>query len=264
MPVVTILVGCKGGKSADECKTETEALVQTLRSADRPLIYPYAITLELGADGITYLAKHVELADLAGVLANRSKMMSMRERSAYGDGPGTVVVKVKADVPWSRVVALAEALEAEGDIHPIWLVPRAHKGTPPPRTPADDELDKLLAKAPSNETAMEYAKMMSKLAEPCAPLKKAFGSVSAVEDPNTRADILIAATGESLPECNCNVDLPALRSLMYRILDDPEPSDPRKVTLTKGGKPIALPAATPWKDAVQQLPEGAAVWLVAT
>ncbi len=258
---LAILVGCKGGKSVAECKTETDALVQTLRGADRSPEYPWAMTVELTADGITHRGKRVELAELGNSLAQGRAMLSMREVNQFGGGTGAVAVKVDAGVPWSRVVALAEALAAEGYVHPIFLVPRAPKSKPPPRTAADDELDKTLAKADPADKATLYAKTVSKLVEPCKPLKKVFGTVAG--EVGDKTEILIAGTGEALVECQCSVDMPALSSLMFRVINDPDPTDPRRIVLDKSGQPIALPAATPWKDAANQLSEGASVWLAA-
>jgi len=259
MPFVAILVGCK--KGAGECKAETEALVKLLRSADKPAFGPYSLTVELGADGIKTRGQHVELGDLAHMLTEGWLQLPKRDVREMGEGTGVVFVRVDDSVPWARVVELADTLATHHFDHPRFFVAHAPNSMPPPRAPIDDELDKL-EKSDASEKATRYAKMVNKLVQHCEPLQKVFGAVSADEGVD-KGELILAGMSEALPECSCDVDMPALRSALYRVYQDPHPAEPRKIALVKTGKPVALPAATPWKDAAAQLPEGQTVWLVA-
>jgi hypothetical protein len=256
---VVAAAGCKGGKSAAECKTETDALVKLLREADHSPMLPWQISLDVQADGVKHRGAPIELDAIGAALIKGEGELPMRLQREFGTG--VVVIHVDDAVPWSRVVELADKLAASRFDHPIFYVPRAPTSKPPPRTPTDDDLDKILAASPS-EQASALAKMASTIVEPCKPLKKVFGAVGADANED-KAEMILLGTSEALPECGCNVDMGALRSVMYRVFEDPHPADARRLVLKKGGKPVALPAATPWKDASKQLPEGETIWLVA-
>jgi hypothetical protein len=262
MPLVVILVGCK--KNAGECKTETDALVTLLRGTDPPIGTPYGLTVDLKADRILIDGKRVELEDLVAMLIEARQHVPASMRREIGEGSGGVFIRVDDSVPWSRVVALSQKLDAGAFDHPTFFSARAPKNAPPPRSPIDDELDKQLGSDDSGgNEATALANAMTKVFKPCKPLDKVFHTLAS-EDGGDRRERMLLSMSEALPECSCDVDMPALRSVMYRLYQDPHPADAHKIVLAKAGKPIALPAATLWKDAAKQLPEGETIWLVAS
>lgn len=240
--VIALLAACKA-KPDPECKAKADALVQTLRNADRSPRYPWGMTLVMTADGLIGRGARIELDGVARVLDAGRAGLSSKEVDQFGGGRGAAAVRIAPDVPWSRVAALADVLEEAGYSHPIFLVPRAPHAKPPPGPPPEP-----------SQSVEDAVKVANKFVEQCKPLGKVFGRVSSTDE--DLVETFIAGTGSALVECGCTVDMPALGSHLFNLVNDPEPAEPRALTLAKDGTPIALPAATPWKEAAKQLADG--------
>ena len=65
---------------------------------------------------------------------------------------------------------------------------------------------------------------------------------------------------KKLVECDCDLDIPAFRALMWRAYAHPHPTTYLPIDLDVNGHAVELPAATPWRDAGKQLAAGT-VWL---
>jgi hypothetical protein len=129
--------------------------------------------------------------------------------------------------------------------------------TPPPRNWVDDKLDALQAKRDDGGgKATEFAKLASDIVKSCSALEKVYGRVSPDENED-KATYIIEGTGPALIECNCDADLPALRSIMWRLLSNPHPTNVVEVEVASDGAPIEVSATTSWRDAQKALQPGA-------
>src|SRR5262249_14688112 len=80
----------------------------------------------------------------------------------------------------------------------------------------------------------------------CPSLEKLFGRVAPVDD---HGRYLIDHIAPALVECNCSLDLPALRSLMWRLLRNPYPTSGLAVHVDAAASPPAPAADMAWREA---------------
>jgi hypothetical protein len=123
-----------------------------------------------------------------------------------------------------------------------------------------DELDRLTRGDRAN-AATQMARLMKEQFRSCPALAKVFDSI-ARDEGGDKAGEMIEGTGPALLDCNCSVDVPNVRSLLYRSLANTHPTTELVVRVMHDAPPLALPAATPWRDAAAKLV--ARAWLVAT
>ncbi|HSN28429.1 MAG TPA: hypothetical protein VLT45_19220 [Kofleriaceae bacterium] len=272
------LVACKHSPPAD-CAKKAAEVASFLRAADHggqifqlaPLTPPLrddltergttAPVIAIAPDAITYQGQLVEgRDDLVSLL--RATHEQIADDLAQGRSPkrpppdpGLIAIVADEKAPLASVATAADAALSSG-FPKAMLVFRHTPVTPPPRNPVDDELDKLFTSSDPSSKATAIAQFTSDKIKGCPALVKSFGAVSAVED--DKAKFLIDSIEPSLKECGCAVDPYTVRSIMWRILADPEPAVVLHVRLDRGAPPIH--AAT-WGEASKQLTTpNTAVW----
>jgi len=279
-----VLAGC--GKSKSACKTEAHELATYLRAMDhtptlikiRDDVYlvarPELPSLNEAAEapvvfvratGIEFRGEHPSLEELEAKLA--AVAAKTQDDIAAGKVPRRFVwdhriyVAIDRDAPWSTVVGVAAAAGKTGYVKWMALFAKPSPVAAPPRSAISDKLDKLLADDDGGNKATELARMTSEIIKSCKPLGKAFGSVSS--DEGDKAAELIEAIEPSLVDCNCDVDVPSLRSVFFGIAGNLHPIGTVTVTLSTSATPLAFPAATPWRDVAPKL-SGGTSWFVAS
>jgi biopolymer transport protein ExbD len=163
-----------------------------------------------------------------------------------------LTLAIDAATPWAQVEPVLTTAGAVGFDRArfVFVGPTP---TPPPHSAVDDELDRMLDRSkrePSN-SATDLAALMARVIKDCPPLQRTFGAVSS--DGGDKAQSLIAAIPPALIECGCEVDLPSLRSMMWRVVGSDPALTTATVTLSADGEALAIPGATPWREASQQL-----------
>jgi len=284
MPLIVALFAC--GKSKAQCKTDVDELMAFFHAMDHsmPLYWGDDVKLVERPDlpkktpaeaPVVLVAKTVRMNGVEIAVDTLTERLSAsREKIQQNIAMGKVsrshppdaneiVLVIDASASWDKVAQVAQAAAAAGFTHPAIAFGLPVTTKPPPRVPVDDKLDELKKMDASGNKATELANLMSKIVKNCKPLQKAFGSVASDEGVD-KAQLLIEEMGPALLACNCDVDIPALRNVFYAVANNPHPATVIHLDLTKGGKPIALPAATMWSEAQKQLADGAAVWLSAT
>jgi hypothetical protein len=266
MPVVAILVGCKGGKSKSECQTETADLVQWLKAIPRSPMFPRDIHPATRKDlaRAPYMEREVILIG-ANAIHYRGQMVA--DARDLGDrlrpSPDhAIYFAIDRDAAWGVVASVAAVTAEHGLDHVsvLYELPDVAPATPPPRSKVDDALDKL-GSADSSDVAMEISRHMREIIKPCAGLDRAFSRVGA--DEGDKLAYLIAATGETLPECGCDIDIPAFRSVMWRVVYSPTAVGAVPLVLARDGTPVEAPVTAHWSEIGDKLAPGAKVWLVA-
>jgi hypothetical protein len=272
-------------KSKAECQRDVDALMTFLRSFDHepalfqidettklvmrdalPKVKQYAPTIEIRADVTIFHGRLVDGPALGDALAEARERIE-RDPGPPGEprDPRLLYFQISSDATWDRVVAASQAAADAGFTHASFVFAAPSTATPPPRTWVDDRFDAIRARGSKDGAwlATELAGSTRDIIGSCPALKRAYGAVGAMES-GDKAGFLIEATGRALLECNCAVELPALRSSMWLLLANPHPTGVAGVTLDKAAPPLALPATTPWRDAGPQLVPGATTWLVAS
>ena len=150
-------------------------------------------------------------------------------------------------------------MEAAGYTKWIAIFTKPSQIAAPARSSVSDQLDKLTHDDNDGNKATALAGLMSGVVKSCAPMKKAFGAVASDEGGDKAAE-LIEAIGPAVTECNCDLDIPALRSIFFAVAGNLHPLTMVVITLDKTATPIALPPTTPWRDAAPKLSTTAA-WL---
>lgn len=268
-----VVLACgKGSPEEGPCRKDAEALGRLLAEAnvDPPLFYVGDLKLversDLGpaktarapelmirAGEIRLEGRPVAREELVARLAEARKRVDDERERGRSDGavPGRIYLLIEGAAPWGEVVGAVEAADLAGFQAPAFVFTTTVVGHPPPRSSIDDELDALL-KEDSGERATRFAKIVSKQVETCPALTTEFGRVSSVEGED-KATTLIKAIPEALVECKCHVNMPALRSAMWRLLWNPTPTRVIAFEPAAPAMTLSLPAATTWAVASKQL-----------
>jgi hypothetical protein len=275
--VIAVLVAC--GKSKSECRTEAEALGKLLRELPHepaPFMPVKDVKLveraDLGSAAIAYGPVVVVTAsqltfqgqllrdppELRGHLLDAQvRVREQLERyPRRGADPKRIYFQIDQGTPWPRVVEVVEVGGDAGFTAPGFVFAVAGpKPVPPPRTKIDKALDELQADDSGSEKATKLARMVEELVKDCPALQKSFGAVTEVEG-ESKADTLIRQLAPALIECECNADIPQLRSVMWRLLAVTEPMQVIAFDDALGGAPLAAPPAATWGTTAKLIAPG--------
>ena len=260
--LIALVASC--GKQERQCGPDAYELEEYLKKIDRGLRW-------VPVDGV----KLVQRDDLDKRFAQESHVARVHPRGisvGYGrevqpeeladalqsqmDGRSGVkydqlLLAIDHSTPWSLVVATVRQAQYAGIRRVAFAFASKPSVEPPPRTKLDDDLDKLDADD-SGMKASKIAEISKKLLDSCPALGKAFGKV-AIYDPGDADNRLIKAMTPALLECNCSIDMAALRSLMYRLMASKQGLAVIDLDLSSSADRIELPDETPWRDAQKKL-----------
>lgn len=278
--IVAAAAGC-GGKSKAQCKAEAAELGAYLGKLDTrmPLWLGKEVTLvkraELAAvevgrapvltveeDGYRFMGSDVEEIEDVGLrlTAFHAKLEEDlaigRYRKADRPDPAQIVVVIDARVRWERVVAVARTASTAGFTRPAFAFE-----IPPPaiEQPAKSRIDGELARIKDGEggnKAADLAKLVSRVVGGCPALSKRFGAASEGPASGDLGPAMIAAIEPALLECNCAVDVAALRAIFFSLFYVEHPTSTVTIELGEGGRTVALAADTPWATASAQITAG--------
>lgn len=143
----------------------------------------------------------------------------LRDRASARDGDRLrAQVWIDRDAPMDRIAAVADDL-AHADVHEVELVfRRAAKSStpPPPRSAVSDQLDAVMRAEPATR-ATEVARIVQSLVASCPSFKKEFGRVAA-DGPESKAMLMARSLERATVDCDCNLDLPSMRSVMWDLI----------------------------------------------
>lgn len=282
--VVVAVAGCRKGKDPAVCRTDAHSLSAYLGSIDRDappfwagdlklVLRPdlprvelrYAPVLEIRADRLvldgSMIDNHADLEDrLRG--RHEAAVRDVELGTSRHNPPDPTLLNLLIDerAPWEIVVEVADTALAAGFDHPAVAFARPPAAiTRPPRAPIDDELDRAAAAEPS-QRATQFARSMQKVVASCPALIRVFGEIGS-SDGGDKSQQLLDGLEPALVECNCRVDLPALRSVFFRLFYVEHPVTAVAVVLAADGRAVVQPASTPWRDAHELITAGAPLHL---
>jgi hypothetical protein len=259
-------LGCGGGKK--ECSTDAEALTKLLRDAPHdpewfPLSGRHLVSRTEPSD--QKIAAHAPVIDIRkGETVYQGQLSSpedLRERLTLAHqklvedamDPLLVYFVIDADATWGHVVAAFDAAEAAGMTKPTFVFEQPMTVSPPPKTALDVEIDRMVAVdgVYDNAKMEEIGSKIREKTKDCASLNKLYEQIGAMET-GDKAEALLAELPAALMACECKVDMPQLRSNLWRLLV------PQRITRGFPFSPgvreqtIALPATTSWAEASKQ------------
>jgi hypothetical protein len=269
------IAGCGKGKSKDECRAEATAvgdlLVEAAKEPAGPLVVRDEVQLVKRTDlpprpnlarapvvtltpatilvddkpATDVAALRVQLTDAGLQLA--ADRRSTADRGAHDRERMRVYFMIDPATRWDRVVTIVDEAAAAGYSWPIFVFEQPPALMPPPRSPIDDKLDAILKTEPNNR-ASEVARLASKLVEKCSPLAEEFGRVTG--DPGENKALTISrAVKPALIACNCDVNIPELRSVLFRVLFVPRPLRVVMFDNDATAVPIQLAPDATWAEA---------------
>lgn len=258
--------GC--GKSAGTCKVEAHDLVAALRASDHeaPLLVPPEGVHLVKRDGLAHHGVAGRVRGMVAIGPTRGTTIDgelidqamLGNRLAHVIEPAHAYFAFDGDVPWSTVVAATESARAAG-FDQVELVFERSLGPMPPPTPEEAELDRAVRASP--DPAATLARYVTDAVSSCDAVKRVFSSVGSEQgDP---FDQLVSGLEPALVECKCDVDTPKLRAALFASIRTSHPTASLTITLAVDGSELALPGATPWRDAQARILPGAKLHLVA-
>ena len=292
--VLIFVAGCeKVETGVPDCKASADELAAFLAATDHELpvlsdseldrlhlvtrtdlprgpVAPAPIVL-VSPTHVTLNGRGMKPDELAGELAREARaakdaIAPGRLRAPLPGQSSRLLLVVDGGADWGAVARLAAAAAAAGFDHLALLFERPAATRPPPRTATDDELDALRARyGPTgimDESGQrEVDRIASRVTRSCDAVPKLLASVARSD--GDKAEMLIRGIAPALVACDCQVDMPSLRSRLWRLIGVRHPTSALEITLAPNARRVDLSAATPWREASQRLEHGQTVWLVA-
>jgi len=265
--VIVAALGC--GKGSQECQVEVADFVDYLNTMkDEPDVLATGAKLPLRANakeamktvlvvevlptGARLDGIPVDATSLPNKLMDRIQQLATASSAFRAD---QVWFAIDEATPWNTVADLVDATAEKGFGKIGFVFAVANKVKPPPHTSVDDEL----ARAVGQERPAALAKVLREVTAPCKQMQDVFQNLATYQTGN-KVEIFASGIGKALLDCKCNVNIPKLRSAAYYIFGA---TPMRGVTINvyrDAPTPLALPAATPWREASKQVNAGMATW----
>lgn len=269
------LVGCK---SEPACRDQASALVELLDKTPHAMsrFDAHGITLvpradavaaaddgapvvKIIANGLVYRGKLLDASELDVELV--AEQARIAEAGRAPADPRRIYFAIDAGAPWQQVVDGVRAAALAGFDAPGFVFAAGARPSPTfPRTAIDDRLDRLEADPAGAATrATALAQMLEDMTRSCPALVRLFGTIASTE--GDKAEHLIRGLGPALVECECNIDVPALRAVLWRMFA----TTPTRVVVLERASyevdptraTIVLGPETPWSTAAKSIRPGA-------
>jgi hypothetical protein len=266
--LLVLLAGC--GKSKAECKAEAGDLVKFLNAMDRGPEFLIDDDMHMVVRGDLSRTKLVVAPivivkptsiTFAGDAVTDANDLATRMSDAAAKWNHAVNLEIDGDVKWGTIAAVMAAAATSGFDHVNVVFARPRNPAVPPRSKIDDEIDRIAGSGDPGSRAAEFGSLMSDVIASCKPIGKLFSEVARPDVP--AADHVIAGLGPALIECNCDLDLPSLRSGLWRLLAVSKPTSVLELVIARDGQPVEQPASRPWYEANKHLVSGVPMWPVA-
>ncbi len=273
--LAVLLAAC--GTSPEECRTYANDLgALLLRAAEEPPSFfslpddltlvertdlprrdeQYSKAIEITATVTRFADEVLDQPQLAKALAEEWTKRT-RELELHPSRPGApldprlVYFVIDARAPWPKVVEAFDAATYAGmtSIAVAFHAPQRLKL--PPRAPIDDKLDEIL-EAPAGGRAHEISQIIEKQIRSCPGISVGF-TAAVARDEGDKATQLAKVVPDALIHCACRVNMPDLRSTLFRLLYIPRPVRTLQFDPAQPAEAIALPATATWADAARIL-----------
>ena len=133
-----------------------------------------------------------------------------------------LLLAVDRDAPWSRVVAVHDAAARAGftQISLLFTPYGAASTKRPGPSSVDGKLDTIQRITDPVKKIPQLAKLTRRICSGCQALDKVFKTLS-VTNPEAKARVITRFLPDAVAECDCAVDLPALKAILWTMLERP-------------------------------------------
>jgi hypothetical protein len=270
--LLALVASAACGKSKSECKAEADGLTALLSQSDAGGSMFYidesnglVTRTDLSQRALSYSPVVIvkatetmyqgELVDDDGLRRRlEAAVTKIKEDIELGRGEPPDLRKVyfliHSATPWSRVAAAVKVADDVGMQAPMFVFAHPMTAKAPPRTSVDSKLEAIK----DGNKATTLANIMSGLIKKCPSLIRAIGEIANELDASKTKDQMFAEkVGPALVACDCNVDYPELRSVLWHLLVNQTPTRIVAIDPTAPKETIAFPAATTWAEASKRL-----------
>jgi len=275
---VLLIAAC--GKAKPECQRDARALGELLVAAASDPFPPFDVkgmhlvirddvtqdakqpapTVRIEKAGLKYTFRYTDeairvedLRDRLSASADqiREDLDSGKLRQKYVPEPRRLYLLIEPTTPASQVIAVLDAALATklSAVGFVFEVPQPLK--PPPRSSLDDALDKSLAKEGGGK-ATELAELLKQEVKSCSPLDKVFSTVGSDEGAN-KAMVIALGVAPALEACNCDVNIPRVRSALFRVMYVERPTRVLLLDPDQPAQEIVVDPASTWAELNKQL-----------
>jgi hypothetical protein len=157
-------------------------------------------------------------------------------------------MQIDRGTPFSRVVDAITLAKTAGFTTQSFVFTGA-KLPGPPRSAADERLDKIVATQDEN-TLSELTKLVQEVISPCPELQRSYAALASAQD---RWKHLAETTPAAVLACNCKVDVPSLRSVLWRVFAAQIEIPVITVEIVDDGPTLAAAASSTWDHVSKQL-----------
>lgn len=164
-----------------------------------------------------------------------------------------LLLAVDRDAPWGRLVAVHDAAARAGFTQiSLLFTPYGQATTKRPGPSSiDGELDTIQQMTDPVKKVPRLAKLTRRVCSGCQALEKVFKTLS-VTNPEAKARVITRFLPDAVAECACAIDLPALKAILWTMLERPSMIVEQfeiAVKKSKNQKGVKLPPDTPWHKA---------------
>lgn len=243
---------------ASEVRSSRDDLVALEGPADPRLFAPYAAGVEVTSEALIVHGETLaQPGGESGAAAERLRDLGARYKIVHADRGGEPAfgIEAAADAPWSLVVTAAKAV-GEAGAERVALV---FAGAPPPPIPPSSASAEI-AKAQAEDAEARWNRWLAALKvalKDCPSWLKRADVVGHMK-PADQVEIFSKAAREALAARDCEVETAAVEAAMWGLAVNGRKQVGHKMLVLRlakadGGAEIALPAATPWRDAAPQV-----------
>ncbi len=188
-------------------------------------------------------------ADLDKALrAAEALQKDLHSEVSPGATPGYVVV-IDADVPWSRVVPVIIAVVKGGPRRVTFVFADPVAGPAAPgKSSVDPDLEEIRQTPEFGEKTKKLAAVSKKIFSACPGVVKSFA------EPRESAELapMLLKLVERLPRCSCELDLAALRAVLWMTFQV-DAQTMIEVEVAAKGRPVAVKQSEVWSSAQAQV-----------
>jgi len=227
-------------------------MVANIKNADRPTSSGPLVEI---SENRTWVENQVARPDQLDELMK--KTAEQAENLGRGDKQEAklprLLVAVDRDAPWSRVAAATGAAARAGFTRISFLFTPYGAATTkrPGPSSIDGQLDTIRRMTDPVKKVPQLAKLTRKVCGGCQALDKVFKGLS-VTNPEVKARVITRFLPDAVAECDCAVDLPALKAILWTMLERPSMiAEQFEITAqpSEKYKELKLRPSMPWHEA---------------
>jgi len=196
-------------------------MVANIRKPDRPTSSGPLVEISENRTWVeNQVARPNQLDELLEKTARQAKNLGLGDKQE--SRLPRLLVAVDRDAPWSRLVAATDAAARAGftQISLLFTPYGAATTKRPGPSSIDGQLDTIRRMTDPVKKVPQLARLTRQVCGGCAQLDKVFKTLS-VTNPEAKARVITRFLPDAVAECGCAIDLPALKAILWTMLERP-------------------------------------------